>query len=114
MVTRSATGDGLLDRGRRLLLAGHVGLHYQCGPAVCPDRRRQAVQPVAAPRHQGDGRSLVGQPPCGRGTDPAARPRDQGDRLLKLSRHGPIITALDPIRRGSVYLNGWERRSICG
>jgi len=81
------------DRVRGLLLAGHVGRHRQRGPAVRPDRRCQVIQPVPASRHQGDGRSLGGQPPRGGGTDPAARPGDQGDRVLQLTRHGTIIAA---------------------
>jgi hypothetical protein len=34
-VKSAQPGDGPLDRTRRLLLAGHVGLHYECGPTVC-------------------------------------------------------------------------------
>ena len=37
---------------------------------------------VSVMRHQGDGSSLGGQPPGRRRTDPAARPGNQGDRVL--------------------------------
>jgi hypothetical protein len=46
---------------------------------------------IPAPRYQGDGRSLGRQPPGRRRTDPAARPGNQGDRVLKPIRHGAII-----------------------
>jgi hypothetical protein len=77
-----------LHRGRRLLLAGHIGLDDEPGPACAGDRRGELIEPVAAPRHQGHGRSLGGEPAGGGGSDPAARAGDQGDRSGQRCGHG--------------------------
>jgi hypothetical protein len=80
-------GNGLLDRGHRLLPHGYVGRQHERGPALVADRRRQFGQAVPTARHQGDGRSVGREPSRGRGANPAAGSGDEGDRVLERTSH---------------------------
>jgi hypothetical protein len=68
--------DGALDSGLRLLAIGDVGLDGQA-----TDLGRERVQPVLAARDDSHRRALCRERARGRLADPAARARDERDRV---------------------------------
>ena len=82
---------GALDGRDRLLAIGDVGLDREAA-----DLRGQRVEPVLAPRGDGDGRALLGERARRRLADPAARAGDERDRVLQCLGHGARCTAGRP------------------
>ena len=79
---------GALDGGDGLVPVGDVGLDREAA-----DLRGEPVQPVLAPRGDGDGRALLGERARRRLPDAAAGPRDQRDRVPQCLRHATRIRA---------------------
>ena len=98
-VESAQLGNHALHSRFGLIPVGDIGVKSRCGTAGRDDALLQLVEAVAAACDQRHGGSRIGQGDGGGLADSTARPGDQGDRAVQMSRHVIFV----PFQSNSIH-----------